>query len=263
MALDTKSVFYYGYRVTAQPQNGFLNIDEGSGEVTFQVPVGTYTLSTLVESLRNTLLTQGTLDYSVTVDRSTRKVTISATTNFDLLTNTGTNAGSSLWSLLGFDTTADLTGSNTYTSQSASGLAYYPQFFLQSYVDSESFQAKQDASKNIAADGKTVEVINFGIAKFIEMDIKFITSRLDIADGQLIDKNDNGYEDAVAFFKDITNINEFEFMPDKSDAGTFFRCILENTPGFEDGTGYRLRELFNQNLRDVYESGVIRLRVID
>jgi hypothetical protein len=261
--IDTRSTFYYGYRIESQPQNGFLNIDEGAGEVTFEIPVGTYTLSTLVESLRNTLLTQGTLDYSVSVDRQTRRVTISATTNFDLLTNTGTNVGSSAWTLLGFDISADKTGSNTYTSDFASGDSYSPQFFLQSYVDPEDFQGKQQASKNVAADGTTVEVVNFGIAKFIEMDIKFITSRADIADGINIVHNPTGVEDARRFLKDITELSEFEFLPDATDAGTFFRCILESTPDFPDGTGYKLKELFNRNLRDVYETGVLKMRVID
>lgn len=261
--LDTRSIFYYGYKINAQPQNGFLNIDEGGGEVTFEIPVGSYTLSTIVESLRNTLLTQGTLDYSVTVDRATRKITISATSTFDLLTNTGSNVGSSAWSLLGFDTTADKTGLMSYTSDFASGDQYSPQFFLQSYVPPEDFQGKQQASKNIAANGTTVEVVNFGIAKFIEMDLKFITSNTEISDGINILHNPEGLEDARRFMQDITELSEFEFIPDTAQPGTFFRCILESTPDFQDGTGYRLKELFNQNLRDVYETGILRMRVID
>lgn len=263
MALDTRSVFYYGYKIQAQPPNGFMNINEGSGEITIEIPVGTYTLSTLIQSLRNALLTQGTLDYTVLVDRDTRKVTISATANFDLLTSSGTNVGSSPWSLLGFDTSTDHTGANSYTSEFSSGKAYHPQFFLQSYVDPDSLQSKQSATKNVASNGTTIEVVNFGIAKFLEMDIKFITNRVDIADGNAIINNPRGYDEAVEFFKDITELNEFEFMPDAATTGTFFRCILESTPDFQDGTGYRLRELFNRNLRDVYETGVIKIRVID
>ena len=260
--LDTRSTFYYGYRINAQPQNGFLNIDEGAGEVTFEIPVGSYTLSTIVSSLRNTLLTQGTLDYEVTVDRATRRITISATSTFDLLTNTGTNVGSSAWSLLGFDTSADKTGQMSYTSDFASGDSYSPQFFLQSYVSPEDFRGKQQATKNVAADGTTVEVINFGDALFIEMDIKFITSRTDISDGINILHNPQGLEDARRFLRDITELSEFEFLPDVQNAGEFYRCIVESMPDFADGTGYKLKELFNQNLRDVYETGVIKMRVI-
>lgn len=261
--LDTRSSFYYGYSINASPANGFLNINEGSGEISIEIPVGTYTLTTLVSALQNALLTQATLDYSVSANRTTRKITISAGSNFDLLSNTGTQVGSSAWSLLGFSTSADKTGAMTYTSDFASGDAYFPQFFLQSYVPPEDFQGKQQASKNVASDGTTVEVINFGVAKFIEMDIKFITSRVDISDGVNIAHNTSGLEDARRFFQDVTNLNEFEFIPDSSTPGTFFRCILESMPDFPDATGYRLRELFNQNLRDVYETGIIKMRVIE
>lgn len=263
MALENRSKFYYGYRIQAQPQNGFLNIDEGGGEITLEIPVGSYTLTTLVDELRTTLLSQGTLDYTVSVNRDTRKITISASTPFDLLTNTGANSATSAWSLLGFDTSADKTGQTTYTSDFPSGKEYRPQFYLQSYVDPNDNQEKQQSTKNVATNGTTIEVINFGIARFIEFDIKFITSRLDIADGTVILKNPTGLEDARDFFQDLTFLSEFEFIPDVSDTGTFFRCILESTPGFSDGTGYKLRELFNQNLKDVYESGVIRARVIE
>lgn len=261
--IDTRSIFYYGYKINSQPQNGFLNLDEGGGEITVEIPVGSYTLTTIASSLRSSLLSQATLDYSVSVDRSTRKITISASSPFDILTNTGANAGSSAWSLLGFDTTSDKTGLLSYTSSFSSGRQYTPQFFLQSFVDPEDFQSKQQSSKNVASDGTTVEVVNFGIAKFIEFDIKFITSRTDISDGINILHNDQGLEDARAFLQDITELNEFEFIPDTANAGIFHRCILETMPNFDDGTGYKLKELFQKSLRDVYETGIMKLRVIE
>jgi len=260
--IDTYSAFYYGYKINAQPFTGYLNIDEGAGELEIQLPVGSYTLTTLVDALRNALLTQATLDYEVTVDRVTRKITISAPATFDLLTNTGSQVGSSAWELLGFDTTADQTGLSSYTSQNSSGKRYLPQFPLQSYVPFEDFQSANQAKKNVAADGTTVEVIRFGLARFIEFDIKFITSRNDIADGIYIKKNSRGLEDAREFLQDITNLSNFEFMPDRDNPGEFSRVIVESMPEFGDGTGYKLKELFNENLRDVYETGIIKLRVI-
>lgn len=261
--IDTRSKFYYGFAINANPYNGNMNIDEGIGEVTFSIAVGSYTLSTLVNALRTTLLAQGTLNYEVFVDRQTRRITISADQNFDLLTNTGQNRASSVWELIGFDTTQDLTGASSYTSSGPAGREYVPQFFLQSYVSKEDFQAKQQSRKNVASNGTTVEVISFGIAKFIEFDIKFITSRVDISDGVNILHNPNGLEDARDFFQDITGLSEFEFMPNSDQAGDFSRCILESMPGFADGTGYKLKELFSSNLRDIYETGIIKLRVVE
>lgn len=261
--IDSYSSFYYGFRITAQPFNGFMNINEGAGDLTIEIPVGNYTLTTLADAIRDALLSQATLEYSVSVNRLKRHITISANSNFSLLTSTGDNVGSSVWSLIGYSQDADKTGSSSYTSDSPAGKAYFPQFPLQSYIPSENFQSRNQSSKNVASDGVTVEVISFGLAKFIEFDIKFITSRSDIADGTLIKKNSKGLEDALDFLRSISDISQFEFMPDRATPGDFKRCILESIPEFQDGTGFKLRELFNENLRDVYETGIIRLRVIE
>ena len=261
--IDGYSSFYYGFTVVAQPYNGYMNILEGSTEVTIQVPVGTYTLTTMVDAIRNALLTQGTLEYEVLLDRAERKITISADQTFQLLTNSGSNSASSIWSLIGFDQSADKTGASSYVSDSPAGSEYVTQFPLQSYVSDEDFQSTNQSSKNVASDGTTVEVISFGRAKFIEFDMKFITSRTDIAGGNVIRISNTGLEDARDFLRFITQLNEFEFMPDENVPGDFRRCIVESMPSFQDGTGYKLKELFNQNLRDIYETGLIRLRVVE
>ena len=93
--------------------------------------------------------------------------------------------------------------------------------------------------------------------------MKYITSVIDIADFYHFRKNDTGLEDAIAFFKYITELNEFEFLPDESSPGDFYRVIVESMPGSSDGTGYKLKEKLSDNLRDVYETGTIRLRVIE
>ena len=258
----TESSFYYGFKVNAQPYNGYLNIDEGAGEIAVAIPVGSYTLNTLTDAIRNALLSQATLDYTVTVDRSTRSITISATSNFDLLVNTGSNAGTGIWQLIGFNIGSDKTGANTYSSDYEAGSVYKPQFRLQSYVPPEIFQGRNQASKNVASNGTTVEVVNFGIARFIEFDIKYITSNNDLADFFVVRKNARGLEDAIEFLQYVTELNEFEFIPDRSNPGDFYRVIVESMPNYPDGTGYKLKELFNDNVPDIYETGIMKLRVI-
>jgi len=259
----TRSSFYYGYDITAEPFNGRMEIDEGSGSITVDIPVGSYTFTTLAAAIQNALNTQATLEYTVTIDRTARFFTIAATANFDLLTNTAATIGQAPWDLLGFDTSSDLTGANTYTSISPSGKEYTPQFLLQSFVGDDDFQRLNLVSKNVASDGVTVETVAFGLAKFIQIDIKFITNRRDVADCVNIEHNPTGVEDARDFLQNITRIKEFEFNFDRQNPGTFRRCIVESMPDFQDGTGYRLRELFNQDLTDIYETGVITLRVIE
>ena len=58
-------------------------------------------------------------------------------------------------------------------------------------------------------------------------------------------------------------IREFEFNPDRSNPGIFKRVIVESMPGNAEGTRYKLKELFNEGIIDVYDTGVITLRVID
>lgn len=261
--IDTFSSFYYDLQVTSEPFNGFMNLNEGSGEVTVEIPVGSYTLSTLAQTINTQLLSQATLDYTVTVNRVTRKYTIAASTNFDLLINTGSNADSSIWELIGFNTDSDRTGQNSYTSDNPIGSVYLPQFKLQSFVPDDDLREFNQATVNVAANGTTLEVINFGLARFLEMDIKFITSREGVADGAYILHNSRGLEEARDFMQYITGKREFEFNPDRDDPSEFSRLILESSPGYPNGTGYRLRELFNQDLRDIYETGILRMRIVE
>lgn len=259
--LPNFSQFYYGYEITAEPYNGYIDVDEGSGEVAIEVPVGSYTLTELVIAIRNAMNTQATLDYSVGVDRATRRITISASTNFDILANTGTHTGSGIYSLLGFSSAADYTGLASYTGQSASGKCYQPQFKLQSYVGPDDWQQRNEAAVNVSASGSQVEVVNFGIARFAQFDIKFITNKT--MDGFVIKNNSSGLEDARDFLQSITSKNFFEFMPSVNAPNAFYKVLLESTPEYSDGTGYRLRELWDQGLPGIFETGVLKVRVLE
>jgi hypothetical protein len=257
----TYSQFYYGFQVVSEPYNGYIDVNEGSGEVSIAVPVGSYTLQTLADAVREALLSQGTLNYTVSVDRATRRFTIAADAPFSILINTGTHNDASIYTLLGFNGTANLTGFSTYSGDAYSGQAYVPQFKLQSYISPDDWQESNQASVNVASTGTTVEVVNFGLAKFIQFDIKFITNRF--GDGLVVKNNHSGIEDARAFLQNITQKNYFEFMPDMSNPNFYYKVILESTPDYADGTGYKLKELFDKNLPDVYETGILKLRVIE
>lgn len=253
----TFSKFNYGLR--ADNLSRVINFTEGGPELTATIETGSYTLGEYVSAIASALNTAGALDYTVTLNRSTNVVTISAPSNFNLLLDTGSNVSSSFASLLGFTQTTDLTGTNTYTGASPAGYQYSPQFMLQSYVSPDTFQQSVDAVVNKTASGR-VEVVRFGIENFIEMDIKFITNKL--MDNILIKNNPTGVEDAIAFLSDITEKSRFEFVPDVSTPSVFEKVLLESTPQSQNGTGFKLKELFSQNLPDFYETGVIKLRVI-
>jgi len=84
--------------------------------ITSIISSGTYT----AESLATEIGSQMTIDsllpqtYTCTYDMKTYKFTISASSNFTLWCNTYTSKA--IWDTIGFSTTSDLSGSNSYTS---------------------------------------------------------------------------------------------------------------------------------------------------
>lgn len=253
----TYSKFNYGFVV--DDSSNKLDFSEGAGQLTAEMPSGSYTMGEYVAALKAALNAAGTLIYNVTVDRTSNFITISASANFEILLSSGSNIGVSLNELIGFTQGTDLTGASAYTGATQAGKEYYPQFMLQSYVPSTNYQQSADATINKTASGR-VEIVRFGIEKFIEMDIKFITNRP--MDGFVIKHNPTGLEDALDFLTDISQKRRFEFVADISNPSGYEKVILESFPSFSNGAGFKLKELFSQNLPDIYETGVLKLRVV-
>jgi hypothetical protein len=255
--INTWSKFIYGGNITTS--NNLGDFSEGGGDLVATLDAMSYTIGELLEALEDALNLAGANTYTCSVNRTTGLVTIAADDTFDLLLNSGDNNAQSFWSILGFDTSADLTGDDSYTGTMRAGTTYYPQFLLQSYIGPDDNKAAIDPMVNRTPTGRT-EVIRFGVDRFIEFDIKFITDRL--MDGVVIKNNPSGHAQAQAFLTDIIAKTRFEFVPDMATPATFYKVVCESTVGFKDGTGFKLKELFMQNLPDVYETGVITLRVV-
>jgi len=260
MALLTFSRFFTGITIDIDNQN--LNFNEGGGELTAIIEAGSYSLSEIPTAVKTAMDAAGALEYTVTVSsRLDRLLDISSTANFDLLTNSGSQAGTSPFSALGYSTAADLTGASNYTSTSAIGFEYRNQFLPQAYIGPEDFQERIDATVNESASG-IVQVVSYGVRQKIEFDLTFITSRVDVADGTLIRLNALGLEDARTFMQTITTKQNFEFMPDESDPDTFYKVLLEKTPESAKGTDYKLKELTSEKIIGVYNIGKIVMRVV-
>ncbi len=254
----TKSKFIYGHSVDLT--NKYIPFDEGAGELIAEIAEGDFSFGEFAAAVQDALNSAGLLTYTVAIDRDSSRLTISASGNFEFLTFTGTGLGTSAFALMGFSyPAADLTGDDSYSSNTESGSTYVPQFFLQSYVPPENFQESVGAVINESADGR-VEVVRFGVKNKIEMDIKFITNLP--MDGINIRNNPTGLQDALDFFGNITQKTKFEFIPDLLTTSTFHKVILESMSGSSDGTGFKLKELFADSLPDIYETGVFTLRVV-
>lgn len=255
--INARSVFYYIESVTNE--NFYLDFDEGSGELSAEVNSGHYTQTELAEVIAEAMNSVGTQAYTVTFNRTDRSYTISAPGNFSLLITTGTHAGVDVFSLIGFSG-ADLAGGDTYTGLT-SGIEYKPQFKLQEYVDQDDLQKAVQASVNKSASG-IIETVTFGIEKFFEFNIQFITN-IDQGAGSVVETNLNGLLDARLFMRFIVSKRNIEFMPERSDRGVFYTISLESTEESGDGVGYRLKELYTKNLPFYFETGKLVFRLVE
>jgi hypothetical protein len=256
--ITTWSKFYYGYDVTAD--NNQLDFSEGGSELTAEIAVGSYTPTDFCTAVKTALDTAGALTYTVTFNRSTRKITIAATGTFQILKATGTHIGTSPFTLMGFTGAGDLTGTNTYTGASVSGDIYSPQFKLQDYISSDDYQQAVDATVNKTASGR-VEVVKFGTESFIECNITFVTDRT--VDGTVIRSNATGVADLRRFLQYLVTKGPCEFIPDEDTVSTYQKVMLESTPDSDKGTGYRIKELYDKGLSHVYQTGKLKFRVLE
>jgi hypothetical protein len=257
MALDNFSIFYYGHEITVS--NNIINFDEGGGELAATLEVGFYSLTDFAIEVQRALNDAGALTYTVSVNRTTRLITISAGSNFSLLFDTGTQAAVAPFTLLGFDED-DFTGASTYTGTLPSGSQYVPQFRLQNYSSSDDNISLIDAVVNKSANGR-VQVVRFGTERFFEMAMKYLTNTA--MDGQVILNNPNGLADARDFFEYAVNKAPMEFMPSISARSTFYKVLLESTPESRDGVAYKLKEMVNQNIPGLYETGNLKFRLLE
>ncbi len=254
MGLRTMSQFYYGHEVDKTQH--FISIDEGSGELTVNLTPSGYTFTELGQELQRALNEAGVLTYTVTVDRSARKYTITASAPFDILAGTGLFFGSLLYSALGFNS-FDKTGLSTYTSDNATGKVWRPQVPLFNYSPSifneSSLQARQDESGN-----GNVEVITFGTINQMSFSLKYITDRLDRP--EFMELNRTATTDTMAFLSYIRKKNRVEFMQDRDTPTDFEKFILDKTGASSTGLEVRLTEM--ASVQDYYEFSTLTFRKV-
>jgi len=252
--LTTRSAFYYGYTVDATSNT--IRMNEGSGDIDVTLPSGKYTLTDYINAVSIAINAALTQDYTIAVDRVTRLVTISAPLDFELKIADifPLNSG---YPIMGFTVLSNLSGSNAYTSDSASGSIYLPQFFLQRYVDFEDWKEFIDGSVKESANGLE-EIVSFGLKQFMEFDIKFITDR-EMGFDAPIENNNTAIQDTRDFMDYLTAKGDLEFMKDRDDRNSFLECRLERTSSSSKGIGYKLKE---PRFDGYFETGKLKFRKI-
>lgn len=256
MGLKTYSSFFYGHTITED--NQFIDFSEnGIQELGGQIDIGAYSLSEFVEKVAAAMNEIGTQEYSVLVDRSTRKITISADANFDLYVTTGSRSQISAYELMGFIT--DRAGSNSYESDLPSGFVYDPQFLLQKYVDFEDSVSSAHSSVNESASGE-VEVVSYGQIKRMKCEIVLAT---DITPQGAIKENANGVLNLRNFMNYLITKAPVEFIYDIDNPENYTRCILDKTPESKNGTSFQLYEMYARKLFGYFETKELIFRKLN
>lgn len=261
MALDTFSIFYYGF--TIDSTNNLMDFNEigGSSGLQAVINTGSYTLTDFLVEVKTALDAAGTGTYTVTANRSTRVITITGPSGgFSLLTNSGGGVGSSPWSLMGFSSASNLTGSTGYSGASGAGYAYEPQFKLQDYISNDDWQELVDVNVIESANGD-IETFAFGTRNFIQCNIMYATN-IAQPDSLIIKSNTSGVAALREFMVDITKKRPFEFMPDISTRSTYLEVLLESTPDAKEGTGFKLKEMYGKGLPGYFETGALVFRIL-
>lgn len=259
--INTYSGFTYGH--TIDDDNKFLEFEEPiDGIRTAELNVGSYSLSEFVAEISRAMNAASlNQTYSTSLDRTTRKITITGSVAFSLLISSAATSFQSVFGLAGF-TGADLTGQLSYEGDSPSGSFFEPQFLLQDYVPFENDQRANNVTVSETPDGE-LEVIKFGDVNFMSCNVRLQKNQsLDEprAKDNIIKFSTTGYSDMLAFLQYAVTKAPMEFIPDIDTPAAFTRCLLESTSKEKKGTGFRIRELYSEGLADWYETGTLTFR---
>lgn len=252
--LKTYSKFYYNFII--DDSNCYLDFNDGTGVRSAKIPFGSYTLYTLsIELTKQMTSVSPTHTFSVVTDRADRIYTISSIAggNFDILFSTGPNAELSISNVIGFES-IDYLSSNSYSGLYSSGDVYYPQFYLQSFIDADFNKYPISSVVNRSSSGSSYEVVTFGLNSLYKFEIKYTTD-IDLEENSYIKNNQNGVSELNKFMSYCVNKYEIEFMKDENDSDNFYIISLESTPQSQDGVSYELAPSYSEEIPEFYTLG--------
>jgi len=252
VGIKTYSAFVYGHTIT--DSNKYIDFNEGAGELTAVIAIGSYTLSDFATAASSAINAIGTQEYTVSINRATRKLTISAASNFDVLAATGSNNSQTTYTLMGF--ISDSLSATSHVGANASGSYYEPQNILQKFVDFTNNVKTISATSRQTASGK-VEVVSYGTVNYMECNIVPIT---DITPQLSIKDNASAVADFRTFMNYCITKAPIEFIEDVATPTVFDECLLESTRESKIGVDFKIKELFNRKLFGYYESGALTFR---
>jgi hypothetical protein len=254
--IDTYSIFFYGKTITAE--NRSFTFFEGAEEINASIPSGNYSMTAISQALSRALnnASSNNYVYGVTFNRNSLKLKISCNNLFGIKNS---NLDSPLLTELGFEDDDILSTSEAEGTLPATA-TYEPQFLLQDYVSPEKNATMVSASELVSASGKT-QVVRFGLKRELKLNIRWANNYL--VDGGWIKQNPEAVEQLNDFMLHCVEKNIVELMPDLNERTDYYRMILVSTEESGDGTAYSLKERYDQDTPNYYDSGILTFRLVE
>lgn len=253
------STFYFGHIVRSNNCKIPFREENDTETRIASIKIGAYTLTEFLNEIASALGEAGTQDYTVTVDRATRIITVEAETPFQILFHSALESEISARTLMGFPD-SDTEMSLLHEGTQGSGQVYSPQAPINRYVPFEHWKGSPDSAITVAANGRSV-IVGFNDGERMECDIHVITNKEFPADS-LIRNNPTAKEDTLAFLQYLITKNPVEFMFDLDTPQEFTGCILEGTKESKSGTSFKLYEGLGKGLKGYYSTDLLTFRRI-
>lgn len=252
MALKAQSQFLFGLQITTANRYINFKISGGGTQLTAIIPLGYYTLLTLLGAIKTAMQLVDTANtYTLTADRTLsagtqNRVTISTNGAFlSLLFATGANAPGTPAILLGF-TATDKTGAATYTGTSSAGTILISTDAGFNYL-SEDRDKKTLGSLNLSANGLK-ETVVFQIQRFFQAEYKYEPS--------------TNLTLWSLFLLWAIQQRPFDFTPEISSPTVFYPVTLDKTAQDGSGMAYNLTEMI-PDFPFLYMTGALTFRIIE
>lgn len=128
------------YPIRSDYNNIFKFTDTGSSLRTFTIEEGSYSIDNLLSTLKTKMDSYNNGTYDLSYSNITFKITIKETSNDDFSLSIS-EKNHTIWKLIGFSRTTDLTGTYTYTASSVFNLSQEPSYI---YLKSSLIHSSRD-----------------------------------------------------------------------------------------------------------------------
>jgi len=251
MALKSKSLFLFSYKITATNRSLDFRAVSFGAILLAQLRIGEYSLTDLLAEIKRAMEAVDPLRiYTPTADRTVNGGTenrISIATNgayLDLLFATGPRVGSSVAPIIGF-AAVDRVGGVSYQGTLSTGISLIPEEWGFNYLGPRNMKDVIGVVSE-SANGRK-ETMVWGIKEFSQVEFKR-------------EPEAKTFFEWEPFWIWAINQHPFEFTPEISSPNYFFNVTLETTSASGKGMGYKMTEML-PDFPFQYQTGLMKMRL--